>query len=174
MIGFQGKTLTSPRLSFRLLEDQDRSSLFSILQEPSTTVPAGFLPISDEAAFDAFWADLTRYNSGIAILLEGKCIGYYHVNPCRMNEPEYRDKQNVMIGFLIGGDYRQKGYAAETLNTLNPYLLTRFDHIWADYFEENTASRKTIQKCGFREAGSYEMTFDALNGEVKRCIANVL
>lgn len=174
MIGFVGKKLISQRLEFRVLEECDKPWLSQIIQEPETTLPAGFSPVVGDSAFEAFGADLTRYNTGIAIVLDGKCIGYYHVHPWNPNEPAYRDKKNVMIGFLIGKNYLRHGYGEETLRTLNNYLLEQFDCVWGDYFEGNTASQKLLQKCGFIPISAYDMCFDALDGKSMHVYSNVL
>lgn len=174
MIGFVGKTLCSAHLAFRVLEDCDKPYLAQIVQEPETTCPAGFSPITDPAAFDAFWKGLTEYNTGIAILLNGRCIGYYHVNPYHPDEPEYRDKKNVGIGFLIGKNYRRHGYGEETLKTLNTYLLGQFDCIWGDYFDGNVASQKLLKKCGFIPVSTYDMCFEELGGKTMHIFSNVL
>ena len=174
LIGFTGKMLRSEHLSFRLLSDSDKNSLFQILHDPETTLPAGFTPILDRNTFEVFWKSLTEYNTGIAILLQDKCIGYFHVHPCQLNEPDFYSKKNVMIGFLIGKKHLRRGYGTETLVTLNPYLLQQFDCIWGDYFEGNTASKELLQKCGFRPISTYDMRFDELGGKTMHVFSNVL
>lgn len=172
MIGMEGRTLHSARLSYRLLEEQDQDALYPILQEPETARPSGFLPLKDREAFERFWQTLTAYRTAVAIVLDGKCIGYLHVHKCTVDAPELVGKKCVMVGFLIGRDYRRRGYATEMLLTMSDYLLERFDCVFADYFLENEASRKTIEKCGFRFLENYEMVFDEL-GETKQIAANI-
>lgn len=174
MIGMEGRTLKSKRLSFRLLEDGDKASLFRILQEEETTVPSGFLPIADRNTFEVFWKRLTQYNTAIAILYRGECIGYFHVNKWVPEEAEYKDKKNIGIGFLIGKNYLRQGFGTETLTTLNQYLLLQFDCIWGDYFEGNEASKNLLNKCGFIPVGTYDMDFDTLGGEKRHIYSNVL
>ncbi len=173
MIGMENRTLHSQNLTFRLLRQEDKPFLYPILQETETTCPAGFPPVQTEEAFARFWNDLTQYNTAVAILLEDRCIGYYHVHKYRTDDPALKDKQCVGIGFLIGRDYCRRGFGTETLLTMDAFLLERFDCIFADFFLENTASRKTIEKCGFRFFENYEMFFAEL-GEQKRVVSNVL
>ena len=173
MIGMENRTLHSQNLTFRLLRQEDKPFLYPILQEPETTRPAGFPPVQTEEAFERFWNDLTQYNTAVAILLEDRCIGYYHVHKYRTDNPERKDKQCVGIGFLIGRRYCRRGFGTETLLTMDAFLLERFDCIFADYFSENTASQKTIEKCGFRFDENYEMFFEEL-GEQKQVVSNVL
>ena len=173
MIGMENRTIHSKNLTFRLLRQEDKPFLYPILQEPETTRPAGFPPVQTEEAFERFWNDLTQYNTAVAILLEDRCIGYYHVHKYRTDNPELKDKQCVGIGFLIGRHYCRRGFGTETLLTMDAFLLERFDCIFADSFSENTASRKTIEKCGFRFLENYEMFFAEL-GERKQVVSNVL
>lgn len=173
MIGMENRTLHSQNLTFRLLRQEDKPFLYPILQEPETTCPAGFPPVQTEEAFERFWNDLTQYNTAVAILLEDRCIGYYHVHKYRTDNSERKDKQCVGIGFLIGRRYCRRGFGTETLLTMDAFLLERFDCIFADYFSENTASQKTIEKCGFRFDENYEMFFEKL-GEQKQVVSNVL
>ncbi len=173
MIGFQGKKLSSEHLTFTLLQDVHKQELAEILTETQTTVPAGFPPVTTEEEFEAFWNRLTEYNTAVAILLQGRCIGYYHVNKYLNSDPRYAGQSCVGIGFLIGKDYLRRGYGTETLTVMNQYLLTRFDNIFGDYFLENTASRNTLLKCGFIEDDRYEMPFEEL-GTVKQVVSTVL
>ena len=174
MIGFTGKALSSERLTFRLLEECDKPALAEIMRESETTLPAGVAPVTDPAAFESFWEGLTKYSTGIAILLNGRCIGYFHVNPYRPDEPEYQDKKNVGIGFLIGKSFLHRGYGEETLRTLNSFLLERFDCIWGDYFEGNAASQRLLEKCGFVPVSTYDMPFEELGGKTMHIFSNVL
>ncbi len=173
MIGLQGKQLTSARLTYRLLSDEDKPVLAKLLADAAVTKPAGFLPARSQEEFDAFFASLTQYNTGIAVLLDGALIGYIHVNRYRSDSPEFSDKLCVGTGFVIGGEYQRHGYGSETLDTVTRYLLNSFYACFADCFIGNDASRKTIERCGYRYIGEYTMYFDSL-GEEKTCLSYVL
>ena len=75
MIGLENKTLTSERLSYRLLDERDKLPLASLLSDAEVTHPAGFLPAKSDAEFNDFFATLTQYNTGIAVLLGETLIG---------------------------------------------------------------------------------------------------
>lgn len=168
MIGLEGKTLRSAHLTYRLLENGDKAALAALLREKSVTAPAGFLPAASDVEFDSFFAQLTAYNTGIAVLCDGMLIGYIHVNRYRSDQPEFAEKSCVSTGFVIGAAYQRHGYGAEMLDAITAYLLQRFDACFADCFEGNEASMKTIEKCGYRYVESYTMFFDEL-GEGKTC-----
>ena len=89
-------------------------------------------------------------------------IGYCHINPYRPAVEELKEKACVEPGFVIGKAYQQKGYGTEMLKTVTEYLLGRFDACFADCFRENDASRKTIEKCGYRYVETYPMYFEEL------------
>lgn len=172
MIGLEGKNIRSERLQYRLLRQEDRPALRIILKERQVTAPAGFLPAQDDEAFDVFFQDLTRYQTAIALLLEGVLIGYCRVNRYRPDVPGYEQKTCVSTGFVIGKEYHGQGYGTEMLRTVTGYLLQQFDACFADCFAENEPSRKTIEKCGYRFAEEYTLYFDEL-GEEKRCFSYV-
>ena len=54
------------------------------------------------------------------------------------------------------------------LQTITGYLKTRFDYCVADHFLENTASRRIIEKAGYRYLEDYTMTFPFLGDEEKK------
>ncbi len=172
MIGMNGKTLHSADLTFRLACEEDKPAIYSILQDEAVSIPAGALPIRDEAAMDAFWSGLTRYQSCVAILLGEQCIGYIHVGPHVPQGQTERD--GVSLGFMIGAAWHRRGFATQTLHTLCDYLRPRFGHIWAEVFEENTASRRTLQKCGFVPVDAYDRAYELLGGESKHTILHLL
>ncbi len=163
----------SKRLTFRLLDERDKPALYRILQNPAVTEPAGFKAITTAYEFERFWRTHTDKKSCLAILLEDMCIGYYNIYRYKTDLEKYRYSNNAEIAFLIGEDYQRNGYAAETLATLDKYLLTMYDTVWADYFIGNTASERTIEKCGFRFVEEYDMFFEEL-GEEKKVASNVL
>ena len=168
MIGLENKILKSKRLSYRLLDETDKTELRAILSDEEVTRPAGFLPAKDEAEFNEFFEVLTQYHTGIAILLDKILIGYIHVNKYKSALPELRDKPCVSTGFVIGKNFWRKGYGTETLETLTSYLLGKFSACFADCFDDNPASEGLIRKCGYEYVEDYTMFFDGIN-ETKTC-----
>lgn len=168
MIGLENKQLHSERLTLRLIEPRDAQALRKILQDPEVTKSAGFLPIETEEEFESFFSGLTAYHTGIAILAENTVIGYCRVNKEQLEQPEYRDKNLVSLGFVIGKQYQNQGYGTEMLKTVTAYLKERFDYCVADHFVENLPSQKVIEKAGYRYLEDYAMTFEHLNNEWKQ------
>lgn len=160
--------MRSKRLTYRLLEETDKEALRGILSDNDVTEPAGFFPAKSKEEFDEFFATLTRYNTGIAILLGDTLLGYIHVNRHSSDLPEYRGKKGVMLGFVIGKKFWNHGYATETLEAITAYLKQTFDFCVADHFVGNEPSKRVIEKCGYRYLETYTILFEAL-GEEKTC-----
>ena len=167
MIEMENRELESERLTLRLVQPQDAQALRVLLRDPEVTKPAGFLPIETEAEFETFFSGLTAYHTGIAILAGDTVIGYCRVNKEQLDIPEYADKNLVSLGFVIGKPYQNQGYGTEMLKTITAYLKERFDYCVADHFVENDASRRVIEKAGYRYLEDYSMTFHHLNDELK-------
>ena len=172
MIGLENKTLESKRLTYRLLNPEDKEALSEILSDRSVTETAGFMPAESETEFDGFFAKLTQYGTGIAVLCGGLLVGYIHVNKCIPDQPEYSGKKCVSTGFVIGKRYQNQGYGTETLETVTEYLKQSFDCCFADHFEGNEPSRRVIEKCGYRYFDKYTMFFEELGKEMT-CISYV-
>lgn len=170
MIGFENKQMHSQRLSYRLLCDSDKPQLAEILREKAVTEPAGFLPAGSPEEFDAFFDQLTQYNTGIAVLLGQQLIGYFHVNKYVSDQEAFRDKKCVGVGFGIGREYQGNGYGTEMLSALTDYLLTVFDVCFADHFTGNTPSKRVIEKSGYSFLEEYSMFFQGL-GKVMPCFS---
>lgn len=170
MIGLENKTLQSKRLTYRLLGEADKEALYEILSDKSVTEPAGFMPADSKAKFDIFFAELTQYNTGIAILHGDVLIGYIHVNKYVSDSSEYSGQRCVSTGFVIGKKYQNQGYATETLETVTAYLKQTFDYCFADHFADNEPSRKVLEKCGYRYVEKYSMFFEEL-GKDMTCLS---
>ena len=166
MIGLENRTLRSKRLTYRLLDEADKEALREILSDKSVTEPAGFMPAGSKAVFDAFFAELTQYNTGIAILSGETLIGYIHVHKYTPDQSEYSGKKCVSTGFVIGKKYQNQGYAAETLETVTTYLKQAFDYCFASHFTDNEPSKKVIEKCGYRYLEQYTVFFEELGKDM--------
>ena len=172
MIGFENRTLKSKRLTYRLLDASDKEDLYEILSDNGVTEPAGFLPSESKDRFDVFFAELTQYNTGIAVLRDDVLIGYIHVGKYTPDSSDYRGLKCVSTGFVIGRKYQNQGYATETLETITTYLKQTFDYCFADHFVDNEPSKRVIEKCGYRYLEEYTIFFEAL-GKEKTCLSYV-
>lgn len=64
------------------------------------------------------------------------------------------------IGFNIGLNYIQKGYASETLQSLIEHLKsTGLKETYGHCFDTNVGSIRTMEKCGFKNLGPTGKTY---------------
>jgi len=163
MIGFEGKTFRSERLEYRLIDECDRASLRELVSDGSVTEPAGFAPLTDDAGFEDFFEGLKRNGCGVAVILDGRTIGYVRVFRENMDGYlEYDGRSCVGVGFVIAGSLHGQGLGTETLAFITAHLKERFDFVFADAFNDNPASNRVIVKCGYRYLENYTMFFEGL------------
>lgn len=87
---------------------------------------------------------------GFAIEIEGKVAGSIAVY--------FKDdvhRKNTEIGYFLGEEYWGKGIMADVIRCMAGYVFENFDilRIYAEPFARNTASRKVLEKAGFRLEG---------------------
>lgn len=172
MIGLENQSFTSSRLRYRLLNAGDRAALRTILSDRSVTEPAGYLPAATEGAFDVFFAELTRYGAGVAVLRGDELIGYIRIYNYKPDQSEYFGKRCASTGLAIGKPYQNQGYGTEALIAITAWLKRRCDFCFASHFKENAPSRRIIEKSGYRRLGEYAMYFDEL-GREESCVEYV-
>lgn len=61
-------------------------------------------------------------------------------------------RRNAEIGYWIGEKYWHKGFVTKALNAMVNYTFSTFDvdRIFAQVFESNEASKRVLEKTGFR------------------------
>ena len=88
------------------------------------------------------------------LLKDGTNVGYVQAVPM--------DDGSWEIGYHTGEKYRNNGYATEAVKAFLPVIMKRIGitGIRGICLEENTASQRVLEKCGFREEyhgeGSYQ------------------
>ena len=104
--------------------------------------------------FDArYWIDegsLGPEGQHFAISLAGECIGSIGIF---WGEREYR--YSGEIGYWLGEPFWGKGYASAALLELTDWLLdeTELQRFYALVVEQNIASMRVLEKCGYRCEG---------------------
>ena len=85
-----------------------------------------------------------------AITLEDEVIGSIGVFRC--DNIHFRTAE---LGYYIGEDYWGKGYATAAVKQICGYIFTNTDiiRIFAEPFAHNAASRRVLEKAGFRLEG---------------------
>ena len=79
------------------------------------------------------------------------CICYY--TPDESNIGIFPN--DAEVGYWVARPYWNRGIATEALQLLIDYCFRQrgFRTLWADYFPDNQASGRVMQKCGFKDTG---------------------
>ncbi|MBQ6934288.1 MAG: GNAT family N-acetyltransferase [Clostridia bacterium] len=139
--------IRTKRLVIKPLDDRDKNLLIEILRNEK--VSASYLTpdiTSNEAANKLFnrIKEVSyipdRFARGIYI--DNKLIGI--INDTGI------ENGNVEIGYVIHPDHQNKGYATEALKAVIEKLFEQgYAAVSAGIFEDNIASRRVLEKCGF-------------------------
>lgn len=76
-----------------------------------------------------------------------KVVGHISVDP----DSEEGRADTRELGFVLNKNYHRKGIMSEVvLQTVKFLFESNIQYIWACCFQENQASKKLIEKCGFK------------------------
>ena len=144
------------RLRFREWRESDVEDLFLCASDPDIGERAGWPP--HQTVEDSLMVIKNIFSNGHTWALELKetghvigCMGYYTHTESNIEIGE----QDVEVGYWIGKPYWNKGYCTEALHAMIDYCFRRrrYNNIWADFFVDNPASGRVMEKCGFRDTG---------------------
>ena len=129
-----------------LLRDVTESDLpifFEQQLDPQATRMAAF-PSRDRDAFMAHWAKIMTGDSNIlkTILCDGQVAG---------NIVSWEQDGQREVGYWLGKEYWDRGIATKALAALLRQVKTR--PLYAHVARHNLASRRVLEKCGFRMDG---------------------
>lgn len=141
------KTQLSSSVVLRDVVEADLPIFFAHQQDPAAVRMAAFTAKdpSDWEAFTAHWARIRADDTtdNRTILFRGKVVG--HVAKYEtLGEPE--------VTYWIGREYWGRGVATQALSQFLDGLKTR--PIYARVVQDNVASRRVLEKCGFVVCGS--------------------
>ena len=79
------------------------------------------------------------------------CMGYMVHGESNIDIGE----NDAEVGYWIARPFWNRGICTEALRMLIDYCFREksFNTLWADYFPDNPASGKVMEKCGFRDTG---------------------
>ena len=150
------RTIETKRLLFRPWTVNDAEELFALAQDPDVGPRAGWPPhqsveesrevISSVFDSDHVWALVEKASGRIV-----GCMGYYTHEESNIGIAE----EEAEVGYWIGRSYWNQGLCTEALRAMVDYCFNTVGHLtlWADYFVDNPASRRVMEKCGFRDTG---------------------
>ena len=147
------------RLRFRPWMESDAEALFRYASDPEVGVRAGWPPhpqmkesiavIRNVFSNDHTWA-MELKESGEAV----GCMGYYLCGESNIEIGE----NDAEVGYWLGRPYWGRGLCTEALRGMIGYCFDRkgFQTLWGGFFEDNPASGRVMEKCGFRDTGKYK------------------
>ena len=146
--------IETDRLILRPWEDSDAEALFRYASDPDVGPRAGWPPhkdieesrrvIRDIFTNDRTWA-VTLRETGEAI----GCMGYFIHGESNIPIGE----EDAEIGYWIAKPYWNRGIATEALRAMIDYCFNvkGFLTLWSDFFIDNPASGRVMEKCGFKD-----------------------
>ena len=148
--------IETERLLMRRWRCTDAEILYKYASDPDVGPRAGWpshTSIDDSLRViqDVFMNDYTW----AVILKETKepigCMGY---NPHGKSNIEISEN-DAEIGYWVGKPHWNKGYCTEGLQAMIKYCYAtkNFQTLWADFFVDNPASGRVMEKCGFIDTG---------------------
>ena len=153
------KTLRTKHLLLRPWEITDAEALYAQAHNPIIGKRCGWNPHkSVEESREIIEVVLSKPHSfaigSIGLLLQGESN-----LPIGENEAE--------IGFWLGEDFWGKGYVTEATLRVLQYAFEQLNltQLWASAYEENIASQRVLEKCGFRYHHTLEDFLFPLIGE---------
>ena len=160
--------ITTDRLILRRWEETDAEALYKYASALEVGPHAGWPPhksveeskmiIREVFTNDFTWAVvLKETNEPIG------CMGYY---PFGKSNIEIGDN-DAEVGYWIGKPHWNKGYCTEALQAMIRYCYEKknFQTLWADFFIDNPASGRVMEKCGFTDTGKENYCSNLLHGE---------
>ena len=148
--------METERILLRSWLDSDAETLFKYASDPEVGPRAGWPP--HKSVEESLEIIRTLFNSDHMWAIEWKetgepigCIGYFIYGESNIKIGE----NDAEAGYWIARPYWNRGICSEALRLLigHCFLEMGFDTLWSDYFPENPASGRVMEKCGFRDTG---------------------
>lgn len=148
--------METKRLRFRPWRESDAASLFKYASDPDIGSRAGWPP--HQSIEESLRVIREVFSNGHTWALELKetgepvgCMGYYAYGESNIEiGPE-----DAELGYWIAKTYWNQGLCTEALRAMIDWCFNKkgFLTLWSDYFVDNPASGRVMEKCGFRETG---------------------
>ena len=148
--------LETERLLLRPWLESDAETLFKYASDPDVGPRAGWPPhksveeslelIKTVFSGEGMWAvELKETSEAIG------CVGYLPAAASNLDI----DEDQCEVGYWIAKPYWNKGICTEAMRAVVDYCFNvkGFEVLWGDYFPENPASGRVMEKCGFIDTG---------------------
>ena len=149
-------SLETERLRFRPWLDSDAEALFKYASDPDVGPRAGWP--AHQSVEESLQIIRTIFASDHIWALELKatgepigCMGYYAYGESNIDI----GPDDAELGYWIAKPYWDQGLCTEALRAMMEYCLNvkHFQNLWADFFVDNPASGRVMEKCGFHDTG---------------------
>ena len=161
-------TIETKRLTLRPWEGSDAEALFKYASDPEVGPRAGWPPHKDIEESRTIIRDVFSCPTMWAVELKTTgevigCVGYLPSDACNLEIGE----NEAEVGYWIGKPHWNKGYCTEALQAMIRYCYEKkhFETLWADFFIDNPASSKVMEKCGFTDTGKENYCSNLYHGE---------
>ena len=148
--------METERILLRPWHDDDAETLFKYASDPEVGPRAGWPPHKNIE--ESLIIIRTIFNSDHMWAIELRetqepmgCIGYYAHGESNIEIGE----NDAEVGYWIARPYWNRGICTEALQLVIDHCFNdkHYSTLWADYFPENPASGKVMEKCGFHDTG---------------------
>lgn len=140
-------------LQIRAIQETDLPIFFEQQRDPLANQMAAF-PARDKDAFMAHWAKIMKDDKILlrTILFKGRVAG---------NLVSFVLSGPREVGYWLGREFWGKGIATRALLAFLPEIEER--PLYAHVAKHNIASRRVLEKCGFKLVGD-EKNFSVIQG----------
>ncbi len=148
--------MQSERILLRPWRDDDADALFKYASDPEVGPRAGWPP--HKSVEESREVIRTIFNSdhvwAIELRATGEaigCMGYYTYGESNIDI----GGNDVEVGYWLARPYWNRGICTEALKLLINFCFNEKSYrtLWADFFVDNPASGRVMEKCGFRDTG---------------------
>lgn len=150
------QNLETKRLILRPWLESDAGMLFKYASDPDVGPRAGWPPhksveesleiIRTVFSGEGMWAVELKETSEVI-----GCVGYL---PAALSNLDIEEDQ-CEVGYWIAKPYWNQGICTEAMRAIVDYCFNvkSFTVLWGDYFPDNPASGRVMEKCGFIDTG---------------------
>lgn len=160
--------LVTPRLRFRPWLETDADALYRYASDPDVGPRAGWPP--HQSVEESLQVIRNIFSNGHTWALELKetgepigCMGYYAHGESNIDI----GGNDAELGYWIAKPYWNQGLCTEALQTMidHCFNVMCFQTLWADFFVDNPASGRVMEKCGFRDTGKINWCSQLYHGD---------
>ena len=167
-LAFHQDTIVTERLLLRRWKLSDADALYKYACDPEVGPHAGWPPHENVEESKMIIRELFTNDYTWAVILKETneplgCMGY---SPFGKSNIEI-GAHDAEVGYWIGKPHWNNGYCTEALQAMIHYCYENkhFQTLWADFFVDNPASGRVMEKCGFTDTGKENYCSNLYHGE---------